>query len=87
MRRTVLVSEGEGALVIETGDVGTQVLDEAGMVVEEHGSDRHDELVAAREAAGWRVTERGDVRPPEAGAERRPPDGPAGPRGRWSRGR
>ncbi len=79
MRRTVLVSDKSGPLVIETGDAGTQVMDEGGMVLAQHGTDRHDELVAEREAEGWRVTEGGEVRPPEAEGDPPPPGGPAGP--------
>jgi hypothetical protein len=80
MRRTVMVSEG-ARVTIETGDAGTEVLDEAGMVIAQHGTDQHDVTIAERKAAGWRTTESGDVRPPEAEGAPMPDDGPAGPAG------
>jgi|GEM_PF-4284810 len=79
MKRTVLVSD-KLTLTIETGDAGTEVLDASGTVLASHGTDRHDELVAEREAEGWRVAERGDVRP-EGASDTGPPSGPAGPAG------
>ncbi|WP_237215829.1 hypothetical protein [Falsiroseomonas oryziterrae] len=80
MRRTLMVSD-KSSLTIQTGDAGTEVLDAGGVVLATHGTDRHDELVAAHEAEGWRVARSGDVRPEEAADVSPPPSGPAGPAG------
>jgi uncharacterized protein YfaP (DUF2135 family) len=81
MRRTVMVSDDFPAVAIETGDAGTVVLDAEGMVLASHGADRHEELVAERHAAGWRVEQDGFLRPPEAEGTPPPEPAPAAPAG------
>jgi hypothetical protein len=80
MRQTILKSERGRAVTIETDDQGTTITDEAGTVIAQHGTDRHDEMVARQEQAGWHVTRSGDVRPDAAGeaadANQRPDDAP-----------
>lgn len=81
MRRTVMVSDDFPAVAIETGDAGTLVLDAEGMVLASHGVDRHDELVAERQAAGWRVEQDRFLRPPEAQGTPPPAPAPVAPEG------
>jgi hypothetical protein len=81
MKRTVMAAERGGRIVIETGDNGTQVTDAEGVILAEHGSDRHEEMVALRRDAGLGVLEEGDVRPEEARHAPPPAEGPAGPAG------
>jgi hypothetical protein len=69
MRETVLTAGGEQKVTITTGDQGTEVLDAAGRVVGNYGSDRHEELVEKHLSEGWRVAADGDIAPPQvAGA-------------------
>jgi hypothetical protein len=72
MKRTVMVSDKAGKVTIETGDNGTQVLDPQGVVLADHGTDRHEEMVAIQQAAGLGVVQEGDVRPEDA-ADAPPP--------------
>jgi hypothetical protein len=58
--------------VIRTDDRGTLVLDTAGQVVAEHGTDRHALLLEEHRAEGWQVLRDGHVAPEIARAE--PPD-------------
>ncbi len=81
MRRSVMIRDQGDRIVVETDDAGTQVLDGKGVVLATHGTDRHAEMVAEREAAGWRLAEDGDIRPPTAEHAPLPHDGPAGPAG------
>jgi hypothetical protein len=81
MRRTVMTSAGGQRIAIETGDAGTEVLDSSGAVLATHGTDRHEEMVAAHSQTGWAVVENGDVRPPAAAGSPPPEEGPAGPAG------
>lgn len=79
MRETRL-ERGGARRVLRTDDAGTAVLDGAsGTVAEEHGTDRHDELLERHERDGWRVAAEGDVAPP--GATGRPPGSVAGDAG------
>lgn len=66
MRRTVMGTFRGDWITIQTGDAGTEVLDGQGMVLAAHGTDHHDEVIALREQAGWRVAEDQAIRPPEA---------------------
>ena len=77
MRRSVMISKGGERITVETDDAGTTVLDAGGMVVAQHGSDRHEEVLALRQAEGWGVAEDAAVRPAEAADTPVPPaDGP-----------
>ncbi len=80
MRETSL-TRNEGARPAQrrrilTDDRGTEVVDGAGRVLREFGTDRHAEQVTRHEAEGWRVAFDGDVRPAEA--EALPPAGRTG---------
>ena len=82
MRQTVMKSDRGREVSIETDDQGTTILDEQGVVIGLHGTDRHDEMVARHEQDGWHVTRAGTLRPPAAGAAGEPdqrPDDEAGP--------
>lgn len=71
MRETRLEKAGIRRLM-RTDDAGTVVLDEAGKVAAEHGTDMHETLLAEFMGDGWRVA---------ADADRAPPGGPAKPPG------
>ena len=79
MRQTVMKSDRGREVSIETDDQGTTILDEGGIVIGLHGTDRHDEMVARHEQDGWHVTRDGNLRPPAAGdagePNQRPDDG------------
>lgn len=77
MRRTLMGTFKGSWITIQTGDAGTEVLDAEGMVLAAHGTDHHDEEIARREQAGWRVAEEAAIRPPEA-PEPVPADAAAG---------
>ena len=78
MRETRLEKAGDRR-VMRTDDAGTVVLDAAGKVVAEHGSDMHATLLEAQQGEGWQVTADGDRAPP--GATARPPGAIAGDSG------
>jgi hypothetical protein len=63
MRQTELHRPGGGRLRIVTDDRGTDVLDAEGRTIATYGSDRHEEMIARYEEAGWRVAEDRAVRP------------------------
>ena len=71
MRETKLERAGDHR-VMRTDDTGTLVLDDAGKVAAEHGTDMHETLLAEFQAEGWQV---------EADGDRVPPGGPAKPPG------
>ncbi|WP_431268779.1 hypothetical protein [Dankookia sp. P2] len=78
MRETKLERAGDFR-VMRTDDTGTLVLDEAGMVAAEHGTDMHEALLEDFQADGWRVESDGDRAPPNGPA--RPPGAVAGDSG------
>jgi hypothetical protein len=63
MRQTELHGPDRGRLRIVTNDRGTEVLDAEGRVIASYGSDRHEEMIARYEEAGWRVADDRAVRP------------------------
>ena len=71
MRETRLEKAGIRRLM-RTDDAGTVVLDDAGKVAAEHGTDMHETLLAEFMDDGWRVA---------ADVDRAPPGGPARPPG------
>ena len=77
MRETRLEKAGDRR-VMRTDDAGTVVLDDAGKVAAEHGTDMHATLLAEHQAEGWQVTADAD-RPP--GATGAPPGAVAGDAG------
>lgn len=64
MRETLLRS-GEQQITVQTDDYGTRILGPDGKIVSDHGTDRHDEIIAKREAEGWSVLQDGSRRPKE----------------------
>lgn len=78
MRETKLERAGDHR-VMRTDDAGTVVLDEAGQVASEHGTDMHETLLAEFRAEGWQVAADGDRAPP--GGPARPPGAVAGDSG------
>ena len=78
MRETRLERAGE-CRVMRTDDAGTMLLDGEGKVAGEHGTDRHEMLLAELRADGWQVTADGDRVPP--GGPARPPGSVAGDSG------
>ncbi|MBW8269279.1 hypothetical protein [Caldovatus aquaticus] len=64
MRETELHGPGQGRLRIVTDDRGTDILDAAGRVIASYGSDRHEEMIARYEEAGWQIASDRAVRPP-----------------------
>ena len=65
MRRTARERPGEGQVTLLTDDRGTMITAADGHVIEEHGTDRHEEALDRWRGEGWRVTDDGEVRPPE----------------------
>lgn len=78
MRETILERAGDRR-VMRTGDAGTVVLDAAGKVAAEHGTDRHEALLAELRDEGWEVRADGNRVPP--GGPARPPGAVAGDSG------
>ncbi|TCZ65397.1 hypothetical protein [Roseicella aquatilis] len=78
MRETILERAGSRR-VMRTDDAGTVVLDAAGMVAAEHGTDMHEALLAEMAGEGWQVSADGDRAPP--GRLARPPGQIAGDSG------
>lgn len=78
MRRTAL-RQVDDRRELHTDDRGTVLLDRAGMVLAEHGTDRHEELLAQHLAEGWRKAEDAHQPPMRVAplAQRNP--GPTGP--------
>lgn len=78
MRRTAL-RQADDRRELQTDDRGTILLDRAGMVLAEHGTDRHENLLAQHLAEGWRKAEDAHQPPmPVAPLAQRDP-GPTGP--------
>jgi hypothetical protein len=75
MRRTVMAAEDGRRLAVQTDDGGTDVLDESGMLVRQHGSDRHEEEIVRQQEAGLRVLEDGHLRPESASSAPTPSTG------------
>jgi hypothetical protein len=71
MRRTSLTQDGQ-QMTIETGDVGSTVMDQGGAVIGTYGTDRHDELIERHAQEGWQVQEDGHVRPETVAATPQP---------------
>ena len=78
MRETRLERAGDRR-VMRTDDAGTTVLDHAGKVAAEHGTDMHETLLAEFQADGWQVAADGDRAPP--GGPAKPPGAVAGDSG------
>lgn len=78
MRETRFEKAGDRR-VMRTDDAGTVVLDEAGRVAAEHGTDMHEVLLAEMQDDGWEVTADGDRAPP--GRPEKPPGQVAGDSG------
>lgn len=79
MRRTLLERRGGERITIRSDDHGTMVLDAASRVLEQHGTDRHEEALDRYRTAGWRVTADGAARPSATGTQQ--PAGIAGDAG------
>jgi hypothetical protein len=71
MRQTILQRESAERLILRTDDYGTTATGADGQVVEEHGTDRHAEILARWQAEGWRIAADENIRPDVAAA----PDG------------
>lgn len=69
MRRTLLERPDSGRITIRSDDHGTMVLDAASRVMEQHGTDRHEEALERYRADGWRMVSDGAARPTAAGAQ------------------
>jgi len=67
MRRTLLDRTDGERITIRSDDHGTMVLDAAGQVLEQHGTDRHEEALDRYRKDGWRIADDGAVRPASAG--------------------
>ena len=78
MRETILEKAGDRR-VMRTDDAGTVVLDGAGKVAAQHGTDMHETLLEAMRGEGWQVTADGDRVP--HGGPARPPGAVAGDSG------
>jgi hypothetical protein len=81
MRETWLHAADGRRAVLRTGDTGTVLQDDEGMVLASHGTDRHEEMLERLRGEGWGIGQDADRRPAEAGPADAPPDGPAGPAG------
>lgn len=78
MRETKLERSGDRR-VMRTDDAGTVLLDDAGKVAAQHGTDMHDTLLAELQDEGWEVAADGDRAPP--GRPAKPPGQVAGDSG------
>jgi len=71
MRQTSLTLGSQEAR-IQTNEYGTRVLGAQEVVLDNYGTDRHEEMIEKYEAEGWKQGESSHIRPAEAGTM--PPD-------------